>query len=144
MKSQPLNSLRQILCEFTDATFPWLGDLTPVKAIWCFREEPVLVNYTQFQKISSNLKKYGNYYERARQIKGNHLHFERETENYYHVKSFHQKMHHLCFLWGESQEEFIQERSLSEHALKLNITTMSLHINMSINGWKPFILAIFP
>lgn len=71
MKSQPLNSLRQILCEFTDAAFPWLGDLTPVKAIWCFREEPVLVKYTQFQKISSNLKKYGNYYERARQIINN-------------------------------------------------------------------------
>ena len=29
---------------------------------------------------------------------GNHLHFERETENYSHGKSFHQKMHHLRFL----------------------------------------------
>ena len=54
------------------------------------------------------------------------------------------KMHNLCFLWGESQEEFIQERSLSEPVLKPNITALSLRINMSINGWKPFILAIFP
>lgn len=53
------------------AAFPWLGNLTPVKAIWCFREEPLLVNYTQFQKTSSSLKKYGNYYERARQIINN-------------------------------------------------------------------------
>lgn len=54
------------------------------------------------------------------------------------------KMHSLCFLWSESQEEFIQEGSLSEPVLKPNITAMSFHINMSINGWQPFILAIFP